>query len=119
MAYVDILWRYRCRGTGAVPVFGRALINVTSGGNATVIAAPGVGLKIMVLDGEVTAAGAGTWSPYHTVVNASNLLSQTQATSNNKQCKVGPWELPENTPFVVAAATQALAGWCGYAIVPV
>lgn len=118
MSAANILMRYRARET-AIPTLGNATIILTAGNNATIVAAPGAGLKLLILEGEVTAAGAGTWSPYHTAVNASNLLSGTQATTNNKQCKVGPWELPENQPFVVACATQALAGWCMYAIVPV
>lgn len=118
MSAANLLMRYRA-GRSAIPTFGNATISIAAGANGTIVAAPGAGLKLIILEGEITAAGAGTWSPYHTAVNASNLLSATAATTNNKQTRVGPWELPENQPFVVAAATQAIAGWCLYAIVSV
>lgn len=119
MAAVDILLRYRHRNRGVEPTFGNALISLTAGSSGTVIAAPGVGYKVLILEGEVTAGGAGTWTAYHTAVDNANRLCATMALSNNTSRRVGPWELPENTPFVCACATQAIGGWCMYMVVPV
>ena|SRR5687768_1911618 len=119
MAAVDILLRYRHRNRGEQPTLGNALISLTAGSSGTVINAPGAGYKLLILEGEVAAGGAGTWTAYHTAVDNANRLNATTALSNNSSRRVGPWELPENQPFVVACATQAIGGWCMYMIVPV
>lgn len=91
-----------------------ATFSVADAGPTEVIAAPGAGERIVVLDGLSVASVAGT---QNWLAGATSLNGAALVTAAGQAIRLGLWPLPANTALNLTTATATCSGWVTYAIV--
>lgn len=80
---------------------------VTDDGPTEIVAAPGVGKRLIVLAGEAQGNAAGTAEWFNGSTSIGNNMGVGTAVTHT----LGPWILDENTALNLTTVTATVRGW--------